>query len=216
MNKATIRNLLAIQDTEGLRELARHQRRVLSLLLSLTYDPDETIAWRAVEGLGLAAAAVADYDAEFVRGILRRLMWSLTDESGGIGWKSPQALGAVVAERLELFPEFVPIMISLFELEEATFRPGTLWAVGRIGAQDPALVERAIPWILQFLADPDPQTRAHACWCAGQVGLQEARPSLLHLAEDPAEVAFFEGGEWHQRTVGQMAREALDRLSGHG
>ena len=212
MDRATVRRLLEAGDTEGLERLARVHRRTLSLLLGLTYSPDETVAWRAVEGLGVAAAAVAEEDPEFVRGILRRLLWSLNDESGGIGWKSPQALGAIVAARLDLFRDFVPLVLSLFELEEEAFRPGTLWAVGQVALRDAASVQGAAPWVLACLDHPDPATRGHACWCAGCLGLAEARPRLAALAEDPAEVAFFAQGALHRRTVGALAREALARL----
>lgn len=216
MNKATVRGLLMRQDWPGIRRLAGHSRRVLSLLLGLTYDPDETVAWRAAEGLGVAAAVVADQDPEFVQGILRRLMWSLNDESGSIGWKSPQAMGAIVACRPNLFPEFAPLVISLLELEEAAFRPGTLWAMGRIGARDANLVRQGILRMARFLADPDPETRAYACWCAGWVGAQETLPVLQALAGDPAEVAIFEQGQLRRRTVGQVAQEAMARLSDPG
>ncbi len=208
-----MRRLLEAGDLDGLERLARTRRRVLSLLLGLTYSPDETVAWRAVEGLGVAAAAVAEEDPEFVRGILRRLLWSLNDESGGIGWKSPQALGAVVAARLDLFREFVPLLVSLFALEE-TFRPGTLWAVGQIALRDAALVQEAVPWVLACLEHPDPAVRGHACWCAGCLGLAEARPRLSALTEDPAEVPFFIQGVLQRRTVGALAREALARMEG--
>lgn len=213
MNKAKVRALLVRGDWESLRELAAAERRVLSLLLSLTYDPDETIAWQAVEGLGVAGAVVADQDPEFVRGILRRLLWSLNDESGGIGWKSPQALGAMAAARLDRFPEFVPLIISLFEIEEAMFRPGILWALGRIAEQDPAAIQQACPWVLQLLRDPDPQTRGLAAWCAGRAALEAARPLLRPMTDDPAEVHLFERGHLHTRTVGTLAREALAALA---
>lgn len=197
---------------EGLERLARSRCRVLSLLLGLTYSPDETVAWRAVEGLGMAAAAVAERDPEFVRGILRRLLWSLNDESGGIGWKSPQALGAIVAARPDLFREFVPPILALFELEEDTFRPGLLWAVGRIASRDRALVTGAAPSVLASLDHPDPTTRGHACWCAGRLGLASARPRLAALVEDAAEVPFFTHGILQRRTIGALAREALAHL----
>lgn len=212
MDRASVQRLLEAGDTEGLVRLVQTHRRVLSLLLGLTYSLDETVAWRAVEGLGMAAAAVADRDPQFVYGILRRLLWSLNDESGGIGWKSPQALGAIVAARPDLFREFIPLILTLFELEEDTFLPGTLWAVGRIASQDPALVQGAALSVLACLEHPDPTTRGHACWCAGRMGLASACPRLASLAGDPAEVPFFAQGILQERTVGALAREALAHL----
>ncbi len=75
------------------------QRRVLSYLTALTYDPDPTVAQQAVLALDMAAGAVSDIAPEFVRGHLRRLFWLLNDESGGIGWRAAEAIGEILRAR---------------------------------------------------------------------------------------------------------------------
>ena len=83
--KDRLRDWLANQDYEAIAGLAGRKRRVLSFLTALTYDHDPLISWRAVEAMGLAAGRISDEDPEYVRVHLRRLMWLLNDESGGIG-----------------------------------------------------------------------------------------------------------------------------------
>ena len=93
------------------------------------------IAWRAIEAFGAAGAQIADRDPEFVRGHLRRLLWLLSDESGGIGWRAPELLGEALYRRPGQFAEFMPILASLLDMEPedaARFRAGWLWAVGRV------------------------------------------------------------------------------------
>jgi hypothetical protein len=46
--------------------------------------------------MGEVMAHLADKDMESARVIMRRLMWSLNDESGGIGWGAPEAMGEIV------------------------------------------------------------------------------------------------------------------------
>lgn len=195
---------------------AAGDKLVLSRLFSLTYAEDDVLGWRAVKALGLAAALVAGQDAEFVRNILRRLMWSLNDESGGIGWRSPQAMGAIIAQCPRQFAEFASIVVSLFDLDEKHFYPGVLWAIGRIAGQDPALVGAALPQVLAHLSDPDPQTRGMAAWCLGRMGDSRAIQALEPLQADPAVLYVFADDQLCERRVGELAQEALKQLQSEG
>jgi hypothetical protein len=209
-----LRDWLAKQDYEAITELAGRKRRVLSFLTALTYDLDPLISWRAVEAMGLAAGRISDEDPEYVRVHLRRLMWLLNDESGSIGWHAPEMMGELLRSRPQRFTEFVPIVISILDLEEedaVRFRAGTLWAIGRAGRVNPAAVEAAIPGVVPCLDDSDPQTRGLAAWCLGQLGVSDQH--LGHrdrLLSDPSPVEWYEGGQLVTRRVGELARAALE------
>ena len=60
-------------------------------------DRDELIRWRAVSAMGIVTAALADARMDAARVIMRRMMWQLNDESGGIGWGIPEAMGEIMA-----------------------------------------------------------------------------------------------------------------------
>jgi HEAT repeat protein len=211
--KEQLRHLLVNQEYGAIVELAGRKRRILSFLTALTYDPEPLIGWRAVEAIGLAAARMADDDPEFVRIHLRRLQWLLNDESGGIGWRFPEAMGEIIRNRPEEFAEFVPLVISLFDMaaEDAVrFRPGILWAIGRLGQVMPGAVKAAMPRIIPCLDDPDPQTRGLAVWCLGQLG---AASHLSHhdaLLRDESLVELYSGGQLARKSVAQLVREALE------
>ena len=136
--KKQIRQLLEHRDIEGLADLAARKRRVLGLLVSLTFDSDPLVGWRAVEGMGVAADRIAEDDPDFVRQHLRRLYWLLSEESGGICWRAPEAMAEIVGRRPRMFADYVPIVVSLIdqmaEQDLAHFRPGILWAIGRLGS----------------------------------------------------------------------------------
>ena len=109
----TLRNLLFEADFPAIIEIAGKHRRTLSFLTALTYDQDRLISWRAVEAIGLAASRIANTDPEYVRVHLRRMIWLLNDESGGIGWRAPEAIGEIIYHHPDLFAEFIPILIYL-------------------------------------------------------------------------------------------------------
>ncbi len=211
--KEQLRDWLANRCYAAIVELAGRKRRVLSFLTALTYDPDPLIGWRAVEAMGLAAGRIADEDPEFVRNHLRRLMWLLSDESGGIGWRAPEMMGEIVRNRPEQFGEFVPIILSLLDMEEedaARFRPGTLWAIGRLGEVMPDRVKVAVTRVISCLDDSNPQTRGLAAWCLGQLGAGEYLAGYDALLRDQSPVDFYADAQLVRQSVGQLARGALE------
>lgn len=210
--KARLRGWLDQEDYTAIVREAAQNKRVLSVLLSLIYDRDDLTGWRAVWALGLAAAVVAATDAEFVRNILRRLLWSLNDESGSIGWRSAPALGAIIAGQPRQFAEFIPLVVALFDLEERHFDPGILWAIGQIAAQDAAAVRFALPHVLARLTDPRPATRGLAARCLGYLGDASVIPHLEALQGDEARLSLFSAGQWQEQSVGALAGEAVAQL----
>jgi len=46
---------------------------------------------------------------------MRRLMWNLNDESGGIGWGNPEAMGEILACHEALANEYAPISYPMHE-----------------------------------------------------------------------------------------------------
>ncbi|MDA8219347.1 MAG: HEAT repeat domain-containing protein [Dehalococcoidales bacterium] len=206
-----VRELLARRDLPSLQALAAQDRRTLSALLPFTYQPDGLLRWRAVEAIGLVAGTIADRDPEFVRGFVRRFLWSLSDESGAVGWSAPEAVGEIVANRPALFADYAPIVMSLFDtLEEDYFVPGILWALGRIAQADPSLVREAQDCVIALLADSTPRVRGLAAWCLGQMCLPEAPEYLQSLFEDEHTLAIYEDGNLHTTTVGHLARRSAE------
>lgn len=207
-----LRDWLSNGQYTDITQFAARNRRTLSYLTGLSYDSDELIAWRAIEAIGLAAARIADDDSEYVRGHLRRLMWLLNDESGGIGWRAPEAIGEIIRNRPTLFTEFIPILISILDMEKEDaprFRAGALWAIGRLGQVIPALLSTAHSWAEIFLRDPVPQTRGMAIWCLVQLRQTGAILQNTSLFEDSNPVQLYTNGRLNQTTVSQLAQQAL-------
>ena len=82
--KQKIHNTLEINDLEAVVSFAKENRKVLSLLVRSAYDKESLVGWRAIKAIGLAARALVKTDYKFLRELVRKLLWSLSDESGGI------------------------------------------------------------------------------------------------------------------------------------
>jgi hypothetical protein len=212
--KRRLRQMLAEGRFDAVTAEATGATRVLGLLVTLTFDPDPAIAWRAVEAMGRAAAAIADRDPAPVRDHLRRLVWLLSEESGGICWRAPEALAEIVRRRPAPFADFIPIVVHLLtetaEEDLAHFRPGMLWAIGRLGPVAAGRVVEVLPAITAALEHPDPRCRGMAAWTLGQIGRGDLLAERPALATDDAELAVYEDGHVRSTTVAALTRAARD------
>ena len=211
--KKSLRKLLQQADFDGIVDVAGRTRRTLGVLIFLTFDPDPQIAWRAVEAMGAAADRIARDDPDYVREHLRRLHWLLSEESGGICWRAPEAMAEIIRRDPGRFSDYVPIVVSLIgemaEEDLAHFRAGILWAIGRLGTIAGSELDAAEPAIRACLDHPDPQVRGMAAWCLGQCGratLLAGRPDLL---SDQGPVDFYEDGHLGRSNVCRLVRQAL-------
>jgi HEAT repeat protein len=208
-----LRELLQRRDFDDLVDVSGGKRHILGLLISLTFDPDPLIGWRAVEAIGAAARGIAEDDPDCVRDYLRRLHWLLSEESGGLCWRAPEAMAEIVQHRPELFSDYIPIVVSLLEQmadeDLVHFRAGILWAIGRLGPAAGDHVEAVLPAITSALDDSDPQVRGMAVWCLGQVGQAKHLVDRPDLLVDDGPVDSYEDGLLQRTNVGRMVRQAI-------
>lgn len=190
-------------------------RQVVNPLFGLLYHGDPRVRWYAVAAMGEVVSALADRDMESARVIMRRLMWNLNDESGGIGWGSPEAMGEIMARHGGLAREYASILVSYLDpngnhLEHEGLQAGLLWAVGRLARIRPDLVEDARELLVIHFTSNNPRLRGMALWASLALRPRPDVGRLLHpLCADPARIAIFQNGELISRRLGDLAAELL-------
>lgn len=160
--KQIIQKALESNDLDALVAFARRNKGVLSLLIRASYDKETLAGWRAIKAIGRIAKALVRTDYDFLRETVRKLLWSLSDESGGIGWAAPEILGEIICADLEKFADIVPLIAEVYEVEEDVFRPGVVYALARIAEINPRLAAGYQEIIIRSLADKDPLMRIYA------------------------------------------------------
>ena len=210
--KKNIISLLEAGNYPALTDLILRDRKVITLLLSLTYDKKSSLSWRAMEIIGIATAEIAKSDRDGVRDIANRLLWMMRDESGGIAWSNAEILGEIVRNNPVLCADLAPIIMSFHE--ELMFTAGVLRAMGRIGRLNDDLYNYATPVIRSLLIAEDDQVRGYGAWALGEMHCSEAEGDLEALRADAAVVDFYEAGSLVEKTVGELAQGALKKLSG--
>ena len=209
--KSEIIKLLSDKKYDGLTKLPLSSGRLLSSLISLTYDRKSIISYRAIEAFGIVSKEIAKTKTEIIRTVVGRLLWMIRDESGGIGWSSPEMLGEIVRNNPELFSDAAPVIMSF--LDEEMLASGVLIAAGRIGEVKAELVAHAIPLILTYLHNPASQLRGLAALALGRMKASQAESELEKLKNDDSRIAIYEDGELKEKTVGQIAEEAILSIS---
>lgn len=193
-------------------------RQAVNALMSFIYHGVPSVRWGAIIAIGEVVGLIASEDIEYARIIIRRLMWNLNDESGGIGWGSPEAMAEILAGNRTLAVEYHRLLLSYASKqgnfqENEIIQRGVLWGINRVAEKYPDLVKGADIDILGFLGSEDPVIRAYTARIVGLLGLHEARPVLERLMNDDSEIQVFIDQKLINRRVRDMANEAVYKLS---
>jgi len=216
--KRRITKLLGSSDIEAvIKELLQlPAARVINPLIGALCSTDETVHWHAVTALGPIVSGLADRDMEAARVVMRRFTWSLNDESGGIGWGSPEAMGEIMACHEKLADEYAHILVAFmqeegFFLEFEMLQRGLMWGLGRLAQARPALLKakNAVPCLLPYLDSPDAEVRGLASWTLGLLRAEEAVSGLEKLLSDPNPITYYFNRSFVKETIGQLAQKAL-------
>ncbi len=211
--KDRLKGLLELRAYDEVADMSMEDKGVIRLLISLSYDRQDVTSWRAIEAVGVISRAFSKDSKErlgIVRDTVRRLLWSMGEESGGIGWSSPELLGEIVTGEPDAFNDIVPILWSF--RDEDMFRAGILWAMGRIAAIRPDLVGFTLQDLPGMLEDKNPAVRGYAIWLMGVLGPGgSGNEQISRFLDDSGPVPFYKEGELIARTVAEVAGEVLHK-----
>lgn len=144
-------------------------RETLGPLLGFLLHGGE-MTGRAACAIGVSVAALAGRDMEAARVVMRRLMWSMNEESGNIGWGIPQAMAEILARSPALAKEFNRVLISYIRdtgaednyIDHVPLLRYCFWAVGRLAASAPLSALPAVSALKDGLAHEDLAVRSQA------------------------------------------------------
>jgi len=214
--KKKILELLNSDDLEkSLDEICQFPaRKAVNPLFSFFYSTNELIKWRAITAMGAVVSGLAEQDMESARVVMRRLIWNLNDESGGIGWGSPEAMGEIMARHFRLAEEYAFLLVSYVNeqgnfIEHPSLQRGVLWGLGRLAHSRPRIVNHAAPFLSLYMRSEDAFHRGLSAWTVGALDGGLMKPLLQHLSNDNAVINIFIDMDLIEVTVGQLAREAL-------
>ena len=131
----------------NLREIHKFEaKKLVNALFSFLCSTDKKIKDRTITAMGEVVAKIAKDDVKFARTVMRRLMLSLTEESGGIGWGAPEAMGEIMTRNKKMAEEYHKILISYTlgggnELDFEELQKDVIAGLKRLSRVHPELVE---------------------------------------------------------------------------
>jgi hypothetical protein len=220
--KQAVTAALEAEDYEKILTLAYQSRKILSVLIRLAYEKETLTGWRAISAIGKVASVFVRSNYDFLREMIRKLLWSLSDESGGIGWAAPEILGEIVRADPEKMSDIIPLITEVYYIEEKVFRPGVLYALKRIAETSSGSIVPFQHVIMDGLCEQEPLARLYALELVGLLNShilpenrESVRDSIKVLLQDRSEVWIFKNGMFEDVVVGDYAKEIQDRCFSH-
>jgi hypothetical protein len=189
-------------------------RQVVNPLFSFLYSLDEQVKWRAVSAMGAVVSRLAESEMEPARIIMRRFMWNLNDESGGIGWGSPEAIGEIMALNPKLADEYARILVSYIKpdgnfLEHAGLQRGVIWGVGRLAHARPQLVADSASFLSPYIKTADSVLRGYALWAASALPIEGTRKAIEELRGDDTKIILYLNGRFLEYKIKSLVEKTL-------
>lgn len=206
--KNLLKKLLQEGDLEKIVELSLEDRGVINQLFSFSYDKNDAITWKTIESVGLISKEISKQDAEFIRNTARRLLWAMTEESGGVSWSAPEMLGEIIRSNPSEFSNLIPIVWS--NRNEDVFREGVIWAMGRIAEIDPESVNFIYQELKQMIEDPNPIVRGYSIWVLGKIAGADVISEIEKFKNDESPINFYRNRILSKITVGEITNETIN------
>ncbi|HDL20330.1 MAG TPA: hypothetical protein ENG86_07475 [Nitrospirae bacterium] len=208
--KKRIKGLINENNIDAIACLALEDRRALNVLTSFSYDRDSENTWRAIDAMGRTAGALIDTDYDFLRDVTRRLLWSVTEESGGIGWSSIDMLGEIVRIDAGRFRDLIPVIASMYEDE--TFRESVIYALSRIADISPELIQGVEGLILDALSEGSPRSKVYALRIVKKLRLKDAGNIVSKMVSDETIARIYSDGYLENVELGSVAGEVYESI----
>jgi len=218
-----VMHILGAQDWQSQwaeYKTAQPASKLIAPLFSALFSIHPEVHWHAVTCMGDLGQDLATHGLQTLRVIMRRFMWSLNDESGGIGWGAPEAMGELMAQNTPLATEYSSILLSYIVdregpdnyLEYAPLRQGAYWGIARLAQTHPELVQPAEKSLENGLS-VEACSQSLLLLCLTWANLQSLPPTASHalhlLTDRQDQVQIYWNEKFQQFVLSDQAQKAL-------
>ncbi|MFH2035369.1 MAG: DVU0298 family protein [Candidatus Zixiibacteriota bacterium] len=212
IKKGDLRQFLVDGEYDRLLDWAKTVRNPQRFLMSLAYDPDPNVKWGSILAIGKVARILADDDIDKVRELIRRQLWLMNDESGGLGWSSPEIIGEILVNVPELIDEYGALLLAF--LKEEPFERGSHWAVFRIASIKPQIYLKKAGEIAKSLNSSDSTILLSTVLALEKIDPNRLKDDLHRLMLDSSTIEFFDidSGELRKTSL----KETISGLIANG
>lgn len=207
----TKKELLDLLDAAKFDEIGRRSiedKNVMKFLIAASYDKEDIRTWRAIEAMGSVAKCAR---VDVVRETTRKLLWSMTDESGGIGWSAPEMLGEIARANPAEYRDLIPLVWNC--RDEDLFRPGAAWGLYRAAQADRMAVAAVVTELDELADDPNPVVRGYGLLLGAEISHPDFTKHAARLAQDEAEIPLYVDGKLGRAKIRELVENINNKLS---
>jgi len=200
---------------------------VLNTLFGALCSPLEQVRWNAVICFGVIVPSIAGDNMEEARVVMRRFLWSLNDESGGIGWGAPESLAEIMCHNRTLRREYLHMLISYITedgnesfqdgnyLELPMLQRGLLWGLSRLCRSygDEMAEYNIVDKVVPYLSSGDRTVVGLAIWCLGLLRAKMISPKIEYFTDSRDIIQIYRDNLLQDMEIGFLAKEALLTMS---
>lgn len=211
--KSRTRRLLSDNKIDEIGRYYEDEPRVRRAVLSLLFDSKPEICLRAARAIGEISGIEARESTDVPRETIRKILWQMGEESGGLCWYGPEAIGEILVEAPELLGDFWRILVVY--TEEEPFERGSFRALYRLADKYGKLGEDHENTLLAGLGDDDPTVRAYSILGLAKLG-GDVAAHAERLTGDGGEAQIFDNdtGGFERKTVGEIAVDIIESSPG--
>ncbi len=208
--KKEIENLVREYRFKPILDVAGYDKKLIRNLQRLIYSGDDLFRKRAAEILGRACAVIGEEDSKAISKLLQNLFYAISD-TAAFTWGAFEAIGEIISHKTELFGGYIPQLYQF--LADETRRSQVLQSLATIARSRPDLLRKHTFHFFTYLKDAEPAVRGYTALLMGNLGAHEAKEDLEKLVNESHEIDIYENGNLEKVTVGQVAAQALEKLS---
>ncbi len=204
-------------------------KNLIGPLFSALCSPSENVRWNAVHAFAYAVPQLAKLNLENARIVMRRFLWSLNDESGGIGWGAPEAMAMIMCQDRILRREYLHMLISYMRgdgeeefqdgnyLELPMLQRGLLWGIGQLLKEhNEEMVSRGIGAdLITYLDSDDYYVVGLAMRALALLPASPELPAMEPFLHSKKILALYENGVMVNIQLSDLARK-LTQKQGRG
>ena len=209
-SKKEVEALVKNYNVKPLLDMASQDKRIIRDLQRLLYSVDNLLRWRAADAMGKVSVVIAEIDPAAISKLLQRLFTALSDTAAS-SWGSLDAIGEIISNSPDQFSGYLSQLYQF--TRDRDLLAEILRALGRISEKSPQIIRKKAFHFIPLLHDHDPNIRGYSTILLGNLVAHEAKEDLTHLVSDTAEMDIYRDGTVKTRTIGQLATEALGKLS---
>lgn len=213
-DKKIVRQLVEDRNFDALVDLCFDDKRTMSFMQRLLYDPDEAKRWAVAHVMGRVYARVSTRQPGVISDLLHRMFEACAD-SASVNWGIVEAIGEILAARPDIYGPFCRHLLSF--AGDSSMQLQVIWALGSIAKSRPDLI-RSMPFypLFEFLDSPNDGVRAQTVRLLGRIKAKEVLGRLENMQDDATPVLFYEEGRPVHTDIGQLARQALALIREQG